>query len=124
MNDNMIYLSTTGFFTVKKIDWSKDLNRQLHDQLHGFYEIVRPHPQTLHGPYLMLCDDEGVLKELDMNPVASLLYGGYSDGGYIAGPVLILKEEWDEEDGPDITGLTEDDVSAVISQIREATASC
>lgn len=117
MNDSMIYISTTGFFTVKKIDWSKDLNKQLHDQLHGFYEIV--HPQWLPRPYLMLCDDEGMLKRLDINPVASVLYGYH-----IAGPILILKEEWDPEGSPDITGLTKDDVSAVISQIREAIASC
>lgn len=117
MNDSMIYISTTGFFTVKKIDWRKDLNKQLHDQLQGFYEIV--HPQWLLRQYLMLCDDEGLLKGLEINPVASALYG-YQ----IAGPVLILKEEWDPEEGTDITGLTEDDVSAVISQIREAIACC
>lgn len=113
MNDNMIYLSTTGFFTVKKIDWSKDLSKQLHDQLHGFYEIVPT--QCLSWPYLMLCDEEGMIKGLEVNYVASVLYGYH-----VVGPVLILKEEWDPEDGLDITCLTDDDVAAVLSQIREA----
>ena len=126
--ENKIYLkiSTSGLMEFRTLD-DRDLNDQIHDELGGaFYEIV--HPRSLSHKFLMLCDDERVLKDLPVNHVASELYGTRIHGCPICGDVLIMREYIDEEGERDICGLNDRDVGEllrilhgliVIKEVRE-----
>ena len=58
---------------------------------------------------IMLVDEEGLLKELDVNPVASYLYGAQNHGQLIVGNVLFIGLKM-TEDGPDFSGIGNEDV--------------
>lgn len=115
--ENKIYLkiSTSGLMEFRTLD-DRDLNEQIHDELHGFYEIVRT--RSLGHKFLMLCDDEGLLKGLPINNVASELYGIRVHGCPIAGDVLIMREYMDENGERDICGLDQYDCDELINKLH------
>lgn len=127
-SENKIYLkiSTSGLMEFRTLD-DRDLNDQIHDELGGsFYEIVRP--RSLGHKFLMLRDDEGLLKGMPINDVASELYGTRIHGCPICGDVLIMRAYMDEEGEEDICGLNDRDVGElfrilhgliVIKEVRE-----
>lgn len=88
----------------------EDLNHLLHDHLGGFFEIVRP--VGLPKGMLMLVDDEGILKHLPNNPVASALYGGY-----IAGKAIIMREGLVNGE-PDIVSLDPYDIEWLLPKLK------
>ena len=115
--DNKIYLkiSTSGLMEFRTLD-DRDLNEQIRDELHGYYEIVRT--RSLGHKFLMLCDDEGLLKGLPVNDVASELYGTRIHGGIICGDVLIMREYMDENGERDICGLDLHDCDELINKLH------
>ena len=70
-------------------------------------EIVRP--TELPDPYVMIVDENGRLRDLPVNPVASILYGVVRHGETIVGTALIMKEAM-TDDGPDIVSLDDADL--------------
>ena len=92
-------------------------DEHLNDAIHylldgGFYEIVRC--QNLPKNILMLVDDEGAIKGLPINPLATLLYDEV-----IRGKAIIMREYRNQDGEPDITGLTEYDLNRVLSAIQQ-----
>ena len=73
-------------------------------------EIV--HPVHLPHPYKMIVDESGALKNLPINPIASVLYGTPTHGWPIVGTALIMKEAM-TSDGPDIVSLDDSDIATV-----------
>lgn len=118
MLKNKFYLtiSPDGSIEVKTFDpLNEDVNDVIHDALSSYYEIVRC--RILPHKYLMMVDDCGVLKNLQLNPVASELYGIRVHGCPICGPAVIMRE--DIVDGePDIVGMTEEDTAEFIRILR------
>ena len=72
-------------------------------------EIVRG--GRLPKGFVMIVDEEGWLKPNEPNLVGCWFYGGP-----IPGTMMVLKEVWGPE-GPELSGLTEDEVNAVFDAI-------
>lgn len=73
-------------------------------------EVV--HPKRLPHPYVMIIDESGALKDLPLNPQASVLYETDKHGWPIMGTALLMKEAMTDE-GPDIVSLNEGDVESL-----------
>ena len=80
-------------------------------------EIV--HPNRLPHPYCMIVDEEGLLKDLPLNPMASVLYETDIHGQPIVGTAIIMKEAM-TEDGPDIVSLDAEDLERLLGIATEA----
>jgi hypothetical protein len=78
-------------------------------RLGGYMEVV--HPKGLITPFVMIVDEEGLLKELPLNPAGSIFYGTPLHGQPIVGKIYIAKQTGNPLDGDDIKGLTDDDMA-------------
>ena len=72
--------------------------------------------QELEHPYVIVCDDEGILKHKKLNPIASHFYGSG-----MVGDVVIMKEGFRDGE-PDIVGLDDDEVQYIMDKIMEVLA--
>jgi hypothetical protein len=77
-------------------------------------EIVRP--RRLPEGIIIVCDEEGLLKPNELNPVGSWFYESDKHGEPIVGNIMILKEEMGDE-GPEFAGMTDDEVNKVFDRI-------
>ena len=83
-----------------------NLLRYCQQAVKGHIEIV--YPKGLGRPYLLVVNDEGRLSNMEINQVASYLYGTQDHGEPIVGPAMILKQIM-TDDGPDIGFLTQEE---------------
>lgn len=59
---------------------------ELHKAVGGYIEVVR-----IGTPYtLMIVNEEGLIHELPLNPLASSLYGAERHGQVIVGPAILI----------------------------------
>lgn len=79
----------------------------------GWIELV--HPVYLDAPYVMIVNEEGLLKGLPVNIVGSCLYGTFVHGAPIVGNIVIMCEGYTEE-GPDIIGIPDSEIDAVYAR--------
>ena len=79
----------------------------------GYIEIV--HPVGLESPYVMIVNEEGLLKKLPMNITGSILYGTFVHGSPIVGNIVIMKEAWTDE-GLDIVGIPEEEIDDLYNE--------
>lgn len=103
-----IVLTTKNTMTVR--DFGEPLYQTVGEAVGGWIEIV--HPAALPEPYVMIVNEEGLLISLDVNKVASMLYGAAIHGQTIRGDVVIMKEGW-TDDGPDVVGLEDVDITVL-----------
>ena len=102
----IIKVSTNGLVDVLDAPESFDC-RWLAKQIGcEWIEVVRPSERLEEG-YVMIVDEEGLLKENCLNVAGSWLYGTDDHGEPIVGDLLIMKEEYGE-DGPDLAGMSEE----------------
>ena len=73
----------------------------------------------LKAPYLMIVDEEGLLKANLMNPIGSVLYGAHEHGHLIAGDVVIAKTVFDDYGECDLAWLTDEEVNDAFEAIRD-----
>lgn len=78
----------------------------------GWLELVRP--RYLPHPFLMLVDEEGLLKDLPVNLVGSVLYGLGSPSP-IVGPIVIAAEGI-VDGSPDVVGLSDQDAADLLER--------
>jgi hypothetical protein len=78
-------------------------------------EIVRPRHRLPKG-FVMIVDEEGLLKPNELNHVCSWFYESEKHGNPIVGNVMVLKEVMGDE-GPELAGLDEDEINAVFDSI-------
>lgn len=90
-------------------------------EIGGRMEHVRP--RGLDAPYCMIVDEEGLLKNLPLNAVGSILYGTAEHNCPIVGDILIMQDGF--RDGErDIVGLNDQEASAfkkVLEMLKELT---
>ncbi|MBR6029233.1 MAG: hypothetical protein IKP40_09075 [Clostridia bacterium] len=76
-----------------------------------YFENVYPH--GLEDPYMMIVDEEGLLKEKPVvNFFASWLYETHRHGHPIVGDALIMKQI-ETDDGPEIGGMEKAEAEAI-----------
>ena len=78
----------------------------------GWLELVRP--RFLPHPFLMLVDEEGLLKDLPVNLIGSILYGLGSPSP-IVGP-LVIAAEGIVDGEPDVIGLSDQDAHDLLDR--------
>lgn len=105
---NVIYIAA-GCNPVLKEIGSTDEIRSL---IGGWLELVRP--RFLPPQFIMLVDDEGLLKELPVNLIGSALYGMEAPSP-IVGPVVIAAEGIVNGE-PDVVGLSDDEVCDLLER--------
>lgn len=107
----------TPELSVSKQEFGEPLHRTIGKAIDGHLEVV--HPMLLPRPYCMIVDEEGLLKEKQMNPFASVLYGYVAHGQPIVGTVVLMKEGIRDGE-PDIVGLDEEDIKTIINPLISA----
>lgn len=90
------------------------------------YELVKTdiietvHPKYLPEPYVMIVDEEGLLRDTPvMNPVGSLLYGTYEHGQPIVGNIVFMRMDFGPE-GPDLSWMDEDEARRFADEILDS----
>ena len=73
-------------------------SNEIFDYFGGIFDIVHC-KENLEHPFVMLVDDCGYDKGLPANYRGSYFYGSGAHGHLILGPVLIMKEVPDPEEG-------------------------
>lgn len=96
------------------------------DKLAALYEMIdtdiveRVRPMYLPEPYVMMIDENGLLRDNPvMNPVGSLLYGAYEHGNPIVGNIVFIRQDYGPE-GPDLFWMTEDEAQKFASGILDS----
>lgn len=120
-----IKLKTDGSSQIVEIPKNHDFSWFAQEIGCEWIEIVRPR----ESKYVLVVDEEGLLKDNRLNPHASFIYGILKHGQPIVGEALMLKEEMGNE-GPELAGIDGDialglknildeTIGDVISQLRE-----
>ena len=89
--------------TTEVKEYGSPTYKALGEAVSGFFEIVRVKFPGIENAVLIV-NDEGAINGMDINPIASVLYGHI-----ICGPVILLKEGYTDE-GPDIISLDSNDI--------------
>ena len=97
--------------TAEIRDFETPLYKTIGEAVGGYIEIV--HPMGLADPLVMVVNEEGLIQELPMNMLGSLLYGTHMHGSPIAGNIVVMKTGWTCE-GPDIVGLTDQECAQLM----------
>lgn len=109
-----IVITPGGFAFLK--DFEKPLHESLGAAVGGWFEIV--HPKNLEAPYCMMVNEEGLLKRLPLNNIASCLYNTQIHGQPIVGAAVIMKDGYVDGE-PDIVGLDDDDIKAIAAKLAK-----
>ena len=89
-------------------DFAEPLYKTVGAAVGGWIEHVLP--RGLEAPYCLICNEEGLLKELPLNPIGNWLYGMQAHGQPIVGTIVLMKDEDIGGGEMDIVGLTDDEV--------------
>lgn len=117
---NYVKLNANGFVNIVALDeedklraWYKAIDCDLVDIIEG---------ANLPEPYVLICDDEALLKEKPiLNPVASLLYGTREHGQPLCGNVLIGKDTMTDE-GIETNGYDMEEAMGILDIILKQIA--
>lgn len=102
----MLGLVVTPNGTMYKKYFSKPLCNSVGKVIDGYIERVRA--VFLPRPFIIIVNEEGLLKKLQPNPVGCAWYSGM-----IVGNLVVMKDGYTDE-GPDIVGLTDQELKKVI----------
>ena len=111
-----IKLCTNGAIEIIDVPEDKGLSWYYLEIGCDMIEIV--HAVGLETPYVMVVDEEALLKDHPViNCIASVLYGMSMHGQSICGTVLIMQDGMTEE-GPDIIGVPDDKAEEMANIFR------
>ena len=117
--------------TTQKKAYVKHFSYPLHESIGeavgGYIENV--YPRGLPNPLMMVVNEEGLIRQLPINPIASHWYGTQHHGWPICGDAVVMALGC-TQNGPDIVGLSEAEVEWVLTTlmlmgveiVKEATA--
>ena len=115
--DKAIVIKTDGSINI--VDVPEDAGWEwMRSQINCEW-IEFTHPRRLAEGYTMIVDEEGLLKDWELNVHGSWLYQTDIHGQPIAGDVLIMKEEYGD-DGLECRGMTQDEADALVAILTEA----
>lgn len=111
MKEKVVVVSTTGNVSIieLKIDEDGLVLKDLQRLVGGYIEIVPP--RGLPSPYVLVCDEEGLLKQKPVNVIGTTLYGDP-----IVGDIVIMKDGFRDGE-PDIVGMDDDHATRIARQI-------
>ena len=113
-----IKLRTDGHIEIIDVPQQRSLLDWFYLQL-GCGSIENVYPRGLKEPYMMVVDEEGLLKDQPIiNFLGSYLYETQKHGHPIVGTVLVMQRvmTWD---GPDIGGIPEEEAMALAVSIGQ-----
>jgi len=99
-----LVISTHG--TMYQKDFTNPLYESVGKVVEGYIERVKP--AFLPRPFVIIVNEEGRLRRLPLNKVGSAWYAGP-----IVGNIVVMKDGF-TDDGPDIVGLTNEELKKVI----------
>jgi len=108
MEETMKIIEIDTDCNMEELKVQGNIGEFIRSRLDGYMEIV--HPRGLKAPFIMIVDEEGLLKELPINPVGCALYETHKHGQPIVGKIVIAKIEELPDEDLDIAGLTDDDL--------------
>ena len=115
MAEKIIVLTSSKCILI--LELTQDENWSSLDQLQrivgGYIETVKP--RVLHDPYLIVCNEEGLLRGYARNEAATELVYGFSDGE-IVGDVVIMKSGMRNGE-PDIVGMDDEEATALANEL-------
>ena len=97
-------------------DFGEPLYKTVGEAVGGYIEIV--HPMGLVDPLVMIVNEEGLLHELPVNLIGSLLYGAFYHGQTIVGNIVVMKEGM-TIDGPDLVGLEDGEAEKLAEKFKD-----
>ena len=121
MKEYYIVVKTDGTMTVEEYERKKDgsISDLYNKYIDGFITIFNsrikaPKADKKRPNILVICDDEAILKNLDLNVIGSILYGNYILGNVIIGCSGYFNGE------PDIVGFgTEEEAIKFMGILRK-----
>lgn len=109
-----LVINTFNHFSVQ--EYGEPLYRTVGETVGGYIQIV--HPKGLSSPYCMIVNEEGLIKELPVNLVGSILYGSHIHGSPIVGNIVIMKDGVRNGER-DIVGLDTADVAKLVLMLMD-----
>ncbi len=94
---------------VEVLEIQGDIGKFIRSRFNGYMEVV--YPRRLDSPYVMIVDEEGLLKELPVNPVGCGFYQTDQHGIPIVGKIIIAKIKRLPDGDMDIAGLTDEELA-------------
>lgn len=101
--------------SISVLDMVPPYDESIRTSIDGYMEIV--HPRGLERPYCMVVDEEGLIKDKEINLVGCVLYETYKHGSPISGDILILREFFNDF-GWDLEGLNDNDINLLLPQFK------
>ena len=98
-------------------EFGQPLYKTVGEAVDGWIEVV--HPRGLKRPFCFICNEEGLIRDLPLNPLGSLWYGAIQHGCPIAGNIVVMKEDYVGEE-LDIVGLTDKEIAQIKVMAMEA----
>ncbi len=106
----MIKVTVNNEIKTIKYNDSKDLDKEI-----GCYEFV--YPVRLDPKFVMVVDENGYSKNLNINTVGSYYYGSDKNGYAILGDILLLRVHR-RPDGYHISDITEQEENRLLEEIK------
>lgn len=104
-----IVLTPEGEVSVR--EFAEPLYKTVGAVVGGTIQIVNP--GGIPEPFCMIVNEEGRLKKLPFHPLASFWYGTQVHGSPIMGTVVLMKIAPNEEEEPDLAGLSDNEIAAL-----------
>lgn len=109
-----LVINTFNHFSVQ--EYGEPLYRTVGETVGGYIEVV--HPKGLPAPYCMIVNEEGIIQELPVNLMGSILYESHIHGSPIVGNIVIMKTGIRNGE-PDIVGLDGDEVAELVLMLAD-----
>ena len=106
----MVGLVVTAKNEMSTVEYDSPHYAVIQKAVGGWDEHV--HPVGLERPYCMMVNEEGLLLNLPINLLGSVLYGTFQHGQPIVGNVIFLKEGYHGGD-PDVIGMTAEEAQSL-----------
>lgn len=107
-------IKVTAKNEVSVIELNGDVLSAAIEEIGGFEQV---RPKGLKHPYIMIVDDEFLLKKKPLNVLGSALYGTHIHGHPICGDILFLCEECGHS-GVSLIGLNDFDIAYLTSIVE------
>lgn len=106
----MYALIVTAENSIRRVEYTPPHYDVLREAVGGWYEHV--HPMGLKRPYSMMVNEEGLLLNLPMNLLGSILYGTKFHGQPIVGNIVFVKDGYYDGE-PDVVGMDAEEAQRV-----------